>query len=306
MEIEVKDYTYETMPDYTDQVEGAKEINMTGDELWVRYYPDVVYDEKKGLRLQMIVPTIFNDPGHRFPCIVFVQGSGWFPQKLYVNVNNMGFWAKKGYVCAIVEYRSSLTAHFPAQINDAKNAVRFLKKNADEYGIEKDNIVIMGDSSGGHTCVLAGMTAKSGKLDEPIYEESCEVKGIIDLYGSVDVTLPYGFPSTTIHQLPNSPEGMLMGYNIREHEEEAKVANAKEYVQESFPPILILHGTKDKTVFCQESVDLYQALKAAGKDAELYLVRKAEHAGGIYWTDETINIYDQFIRRCLKELPSES
>ena len=47
MEIEVKDYTYETMPDYTDQVEGAKEINMTGDELWVRYYPDVVYDEKR-------------------------------------------------------------------------------------------------------------------------------------------------------------------------------------------------------------------------------------------------------------------
>lgn len=302
MKVEVKEYTYETMPDYSDAVTGAKEIVMTGDEIGIMYEPNVVYDTKDGteLRLQLLLPFIPNRPDAVFPCVVFVQGSAWFPQKIYANVPNLGKLASKGYVCAIVEYRHSGIAHFPAQVIDAKNAIRFLKQNCEKYHVDPESVIIMGDSSGGHTSALTGMTANTELLDEPGKTVSCSVKGIIDLYGAVEVTLPYGFPTTLNHGLPDSPEGMLMGFNIRENPEAAKKANALSYVQEDYAPMLILHGTKDKTVFCGESVRLYEAMRDADKDVEFYFVRNSDHGGPAFWTEETVDLYDAFIRRCLQ------
>lgn len=300
MKIEVKNYTYETMIEYDEYVEGAKEIIMTGDEIGVEYIPDVIYDEKNQLKLQILQPSTFNDRNKKYPCIVHVQGSAWMKQNVYMKVASLGKLAEKGYVCAIVEYRHSGIAHFPAQIIDAKNAIRFLKQNADQYHIDKDAFIISGDSSGGHTSAMVGMTCHTNLLDDPINDENCKVKGIINLYGAVDPTLPYGFPTTLNHQLPDSPEGKLMGYNIRENLEKAKIASCKEYAYFDFPPMLIMHGTKDKTVFAQESVDLYNALKANNKDVELYLVKNSDHGGAAFWKDEVIGIYHQFIKKCLK------
>lgn len=304
MKIEVKEYTYETMPDYNQKVEGAKEIFMTGDEIGIDYIPDVIYDHKSNtdLHLQILMPKIFNDPERNFPCVIFVQGSAWMKQNTYHNVANLGKLASLGYVCAIVEYRHSGIAKFPAQIIDTKNAIRFMKAHHQEYHVDINKVIIMGDSSGGHTSAMVGMTANTELFDEPINQETCEVKGIIDLYGAVDVTLPYGFPSTLNHQMEDSPEGMLMGYNIRENKEKATIANAKSYVNNDFSPMLILHGTKDKTVFCQESVDLYEALKKADKDVEFYLVRNSDHGGAAFWTKQAVDIYDEFIQRCLKQV----
>lgn len=301
MKVEVKEYTYETMPDYADEVSGAKELVFQGDELGIMYQPDVVYDARDGiaLHLQLVLPFRFSNLAERYPCIVFVQGSAWMPQNIYGNVANLGKLAAKGYVCALVEYRHSGIAHFPAQIVDAKNAVRFMKRHAEKYHIDPEKVIIMGDSSGGHTSAVAGMTANTDLLDDPAGPESCAVKGIIDLYGAVEVTLPYGYPTTLNHQLPDSPEGMLMGYNIRENTEKARIADALSYVEQDFAPMLILHGTKDKTVFCEQSVRLYRALKEAGKDAQLYLVRGADHGGPAFWTEQAVDLYDGFIRRCL-------
>ena len=303
MKIEVKEYTYETMPDYKDQVEGAKEIVMTGEEIGVEYLPDVVYDHKDGidLHLQIVQPKVFNHPDKTFPCVVFVQGSAWMKQDIYRNVVNISKLADIGYVVALVEYRHSGIAHFPAQIIDTKNAIRYLKANHELYHIDKNKVIVMGDSSGGHVSAMVGMTANTALFDEPINEENCHVRGIIDLYGAVDVTLPYGFPSTLNHQMPDSPEGMLMGYDIREHMEKAQIANAKTYANQNYAPMLILHGTKDKTVFCQESVDLYEALKAANKDVTLYLIRNSDHGGAAFWMAETVNIYHAFIQKCLSK-----
>lgn len=303
MKVAVKKYTYETMPDYSDQVEGAKEIVMTGDEIGLSYIPDVVYDSKDDidLQLQIIQPKVFNDPNKKFPCVLFVQGSAWMKQNVYGNIPNLAKLASKGYVIAVVMYRHSGIAHFPAQIIDAKNAIRFMKANSDLYHVDKENVIIMGDSSGGHTSAMVGMTANTTLFDEPINDENCHVKGIIDLYGAVDVTLSYGFPGTLNHQLPDSPEGMLMGYNIRENMDEAKIANAKTYANKDFSPMLIMHGTKDQMVFCQESVDLYETCKAQGKDVTLYLVRNSDHGGAAFWMDETIDIYHDFIQKCLKQ-----
>lgn len=300
MNIEVKEYTYDTMPEYSDIVEGAGELLADPDEISLSYIPDVVYDEKKQLHLQ-IIKAGKADKECVFPCIVFIQGSAWKKQNTYENVANLSRLAKRGYTIAIAEYRHSEIAHFPAQIIDGKNAIRFMKEHWKDYNADPDKVIIMGDSSGGHTSALAGMTSETDLYDEPANNENCRVRGIIDLYGAVEVTLPDGFPSTLNHQLPDSPEGLLMGYNIRENMEEAACANAKSYAEFEYPPMLILHGTKDKTVFCQESVNLYKAVNEAGREVKLVLVKKADHGGPAFWSDAALNIYDDFIQKCLQE-----
>lgn len=295
-------YTYETMPDYTDHIEGAKELVVTGHEIGVRYIPDVVYDHKSDvdLHLHILQPKIMLEPDRDFPCVVFVKGSAWMKQEMYPEIPQLSRLAKLGYVVAEVEYRHSGIAHHPAQIIDVKNAIRYMKKHASTYHVDPNKVIIMGDSSGGHVSCMTGMTANTTLFDKPNDANySCEVKGIISLYGAVDVTLPYGFPITENHQLPDSPEGMLVGYNIRENMEEAKKVCARYYVNEDFAPVLLLHGSKDKMVFCQESVDLYEELKKAKKDVTFYIVRNADHGGAAFWTDEALQVYDVFIKRCL-------
>lgn len=303
MKIKVNaNYTYETMPDYTDYIEGAKELVVTGHEIGVRYIPDVVYDHKSDvdLHLHILQPKIMLEPDRDFPCVVFVKGSAWMKQEMYPEIPQLSRLAKLGYVVAEVEYRHSGIAHHPAQIIDVKNAIRYMKKHASTYHVDPNKVIIMGDSSGGHVSCMTGMTANTTLFDKPNDANySCEVKGIISLYGAVDVTLPYGFPITENHQLPDSPEGMLVGYNIRENMEEAKKVCARYYVNEDFAPVLLLHGSKDKMVFCQESVDLYEELKKAKKDVTFYIVRNADHGGAAFWTDEALQVYDEFIKRCL-------
>lgn len=301
MKIEVRPYTYQEMPDYTDKVEGAGEVVMTGEETSLEYIPDVVYDRRDGtdLRLQIVRPVTFETSGKRYPCVVFVQGSAWMKQDIYRNVPNVGKLASKGYVVAIAEYRHSGIAHFPAQIIDGKNAIRFMREHCDEYSVDPEHMIIMGDSSGGHTSAMIGMTANTELFDSPVNSQSCRVDGIIDLYGAVDVTLPYGFPTTENHQKADSPEGMLMGYDISENIEKAEKANARMYADNDFAPMLIMHGTKDRIVFCQESVDLYEACRKAGKDVEFYFVRNSDHGSPVFWSEKMVEIYHQFIQKCI-------
>lgn len=298
MKIEIKNYTYEEMPEFLERAEGAHEIEITGEEMQIEYIDNVVYDGD--LRLQIIVPKQMNHPNKKYPGIVFVQGSAWMKQNIYRNIPNLGKLAALGYVVALVEYRHSGIAHFPSCIVDTKNAIRFLKKNADTYRLDSTKMVVMGDSSGGQVSCLTGMTCHTDMLDDNHFEGyDCEVKGIINLYGAVEVTLSYGFPITENHQLPDSPEGMYLGFNIRENEEEARKANALTYVKDVKIPMLILHGTKDRLVYCEQSQRLYEGLKKAGKDATLYYIKGADHGGAAFWTEKVVSIYNEFIKKCL-------
>ena len=122
MIIEPSNYTYETMPDYTDAVDGAVEIPVTGEEMEIRYAHEVVYDEAHNLHLEIFTPFQMAHPERTWPCITFIQGSAWMKQYVYQKVGMIARLAQRGYVVAIVEYRHSGIAHFPAQIIDAKNA----------------------------------------------------------------------------------------------------------------------------------------------------------------------------------------
>ncbi len=299
--MELKAWTYEEFPEYTHEVEGAHVLRTTGDERGVAYVPDVVYAEADGvkLHLQLLVPFTRNEPERIYPCVVFVQGSAWFPQNVYAQLPQLSCLARRGYVTAIVEYRHSGIAPFPAQIMDARNAVRFLRAHAAEYHADPENIAAAGDSSGGHTAMFAGMLHDDAKSNL-FPSVSADVKGIINYYGSCSVMQEDSNPIQVLHCQADSPEGMVMGHDLRDRPDLKRRLSVECNITEetAVPPTLILHGTKDRTVNCEGSVILYRQMKKCGKDVQLYFLKGADHGGAEFWTEEVLDIVDAFLKKC--------
>ena len=122
MIIEPSNYTYETMPDYTDAVDGAVEIPVTGEEMEIRYAHEVVYDEAHNLHLEIFTPFQMAHPERTWPCITFIQGSAWMKQYVYQKVGMIARLAQRGYVVAIVEYRHSCLLYTSPSPRDPKTS----------------------------------------------------------------------------------------------------------------------------------------------------------------------------------------
>ena len=180
--MEIKDWTYEEFPEFDETVEGAEVLSTTGDEVGLAYLHDVEYANVDGipLHLQIIKPFTRNEPEKIYPCMVFVQGSAWKKQDVYAKIPMLARLAGKGYVIAVVEYRHSGQAPFPAQALDARNAVRFMRKNSKSYQIDPEKIVIGGDSSGGHTAMFAGILQDDDRESNLYPGISASVKGILN------------------------------------------------------------------------------------------------------------------------------
>lgn len=303
--MEVKEWTYEEFPEFTEEVEGSHIIRTTGDEMGVTYIHNVEYAEIDGtkLHLQILLPFSRNNQEMVCPCVVFVQGSAWMPQDVFAQLWRVSKLAERGYVVAVVEYRHSGIAPFPAQIMDARNAVRFMRVHAAEYHVDSENIIISGDSSGGHTAMFAGMIHDD--VENNLFPGiSAEVKGIVNYYGSCSVMKDDSNPIQVLHCQPDSPEGMVMGHvDLRDNLELKQKLSVECNITEEtvMPPTIILHGTKDRTVNCEGSVILYRQMKKCGKDVRLYFIKGADHGGAEFWTDQVIDIVDDFIKYCFNK-----
>jgi len=300
MKLEHKNYDYNTLPDFDEPVDSATVIPVTGHETGVTYIPDVVYMQDGGhdLTLQILQPYTYFPEDALYPIVLYVKGSSWKKQDVYKHVAALGKLAEKGYVCAIVEYVSAEEMPFPAQIEQTKNAVRYLKDHALEYHADKDKVILTGGSSGGHTAALAALTADQDLFDRPAGETSAKVQGLITMFGALEITLEQGFPCFAAH----SDEDMIQGFPGGEkvHDLIRKGAfNAKTYVSDCDFPVLCVHGTKDILVRCDQSTRFYEALKAAGKQASMILLKGSDHGGPAFWIPEMIDAYDAFIQTCL-------
>lgn len=305
--MEVKEWSYGEFPEYTEIPEGAEKIETTGDETGVRLIREVEYAAPGGvpLHLNILIPVTRNAPGKKYPCLVYVQGSAWREQDIYKSVCCLDAIAKKGFVVAIAQYRHSGQAPFPAQIQDARSAIRFMRAHADEYCVDPGGIFIGGNSSGGHTAVFCALAEDGGEMDSGLFPGiSAEVRGVLDYYGTVTLLMEDGFPSTTNHHTPEAPEGQLLGgIYVMEHRELAAKASAVTHItpDKKLPPICIFHGTKDRTANVRQSVELYEKLRACGKEARLYLIAGADHRTPEYWAGRAVDAAVGFMRECLEK-----
>ena len=275
-----------------------------------RTFVGVEYARKSGmaLHLNIIEPRQEEGEDHTYPLILYIQGSGWMPQNTGAELAQLARFARRGFVIAVVEYRPSVVAPFPAQIKDAKTALRFMRRNAATYHADPRKIIVWGDSSGGHTAVMVGVSLGDAALDDespaddPPADDPLPVCAVVDYYGPSDISLMNDEPSTMDHLGPDSPEGMLIGrLDLREHPEKVAPTVPMNYIsgEAALPPFFIIHGNKDRLVPFGQSVMLYEALRRAGKPVEFYQLKGADHGGPAFWTEDVLDRVERFVRATL-------
>ena len=174
-----------------------------------------------------------------------------------------------GYAVASVEYRSSRSARFPAQIRDAKAAVRWIRANAATYALDPDRIAAWGESAGGHLAVLLATSVGDPTLD------------------SADA----GAPSSRVQAAVN-----YFGPGRR------GAASPLRYISPDDAPVLIVHGSADRTVSPERSELLDAAFRSAGVESTLEIVRGARHDFTQVHTPRVDTLVRDFLSRHLRHL----
>lgn len=296
---------------HTDEVpEGCTVLKGLKDEwgYYVDFHTDIIYANRDGrdLKMHILEPKVhFGAPDeeqeapHKWPCIAYIQGSAFHEQWLWNNISRHIRAAEHGYAVAIIEYRPSEVKPFPAQMQDAKTGIRFLRKNAEKYNIDPEHIAVAGDSSGGHTALMAGFTGDD-EPDTDLYNEySAKVSCIIDVYGPTVFSLMNYYESSQNHYDPDSPEGFEIGHkNVLENPELANATIPMNYLSpdKKTPPVLIIHGGRDMLVPFNQSCRLYTYMKEMGKDVTFYKIDDASHGGLGFDNDTILNIVMDFLK----------
>jgi len=231
----------------------------------------------------------------RLPVLVWIHGGAWNhgdkaggPAAPFV---------AKGYAVACLHYRFSQHALFPAQLEDCKAAIRWLRGNADKYGLDPDHFAVWGASAGGHLAALVGATGDGKDFDTvgDHRDQSSRVQAVIDWFGPTDFA-QMGEKSTD----PKSAESQLLGVAPRTDPAKAARANPVTYLRQGAPPFLILHGEEDKGVPIQQSELLAEALKKAGAEVTLVRIAGAGHGGDAFRTPERMQRIEEFLARHLR------
>ena len=252
----------------------------------VRIHRNAVYAAVPGYRvleLDLWVPA-----GGPSPVVVWVHGGAWMagnrrllppglrPGQLFEELLDAGL------AVATIEYRHAREAPFPAQLHDAKAAVRWLRHHADVLGIDADRVGIAGESAGGHLAALVGLTADRPELegDVGVVGPSSSVAAVLDWYGvSSAETMPeFVLPPEVAAVLP--PEALVPPLDVLLDGVDAATRAAVSpvaHVSAGAPPFLLLHGTADTVVPYAQSELLAEALGAVGADVRLEPVPGAVH-----------------------------
>ncbi|MFL6140728.1 MAG: alpha/beta hydrolase fold domain-containing protein [Labedaea sp.] len=176
----------------------------------------------------------------------------------------------RGFVVASIDYRLPPAARWPAQIEDAKCAVRFLRAHAADLGIDRSRVVAWGSSAGGLLVSLLGLTEPTAGFDVGQYaDQSSAVSAVADMFSPADVTDLADAESVmrlfTSIAIGNSPETR-------------RAASPVTYAHTGAPPFLILHGTDDTEIPIRQSEILAGRLRSANVPTTFVKVRGAGHS----------------------------
>ena len=259
---------------------------------------DLAYvpDGHERQKLDLYLPSQ-NEGSSPLPVIVWVHGGAW-RMGSKKNCRSARF-LRHGYAAASINYRLSQHAIFPAQIEDCKAAIRFLRANAGKYNIDPARIGVWGSSAGGHLVALLGTTGDIKEFDKgQNLHVSSRVQAVCDYFGPTDFTKMSNFKSTMDHDAPDSPESLLVGGPIQQNKEACRRANPITYISKNDPPFLICHGDKDMLVPHNQSVLLNTALIKVGVSVKFHTVKGGGHG---FRDQEVDRMVQEFFDKHLKQ-----
>lgn len=235
---------------------------------------DVVYGSVGGvdLKLDLYHPK---ESGEKLqPVAVYLHGGGWTrgSKRFGTGMFPVGELLKRGYLVVAVNYRLAPAFKFPAQIEDAKCAIRYLRAHAAELKLDPKRIGVFGGSAGGHLAALLGTADASAGFDLSggWTNQSSQVQAVVDMFGPSDLALGGGFGSAHLGR-------KVFGAKSAD-DPVLKRASPVTYATADDPPFLVLHGAEDHLVPLKQSERLLAVLKETGVPVTFVVVTNAGHS----------------------------
>lgn len=261
----------------------------------------------RGLKMTLFVPRT----KEKKPAVLYFPGGGFTSADHEKFLEMRYALARAGYVVAACEYRA-VPNKFPALLEDAKAAVRWMRAHASEFGVDADRIGLLGDSAGGYVVQMAGATNGEKNWDVGDFKEvSSDVQAVVSIYGISDLTtIGEGIGKENVHASAAVTEALLLngpafkdfaGASVNADPQKAKAASPIGHVDGTEPPFLLMHGSGDKVVSPLQSKKMFEALQNKKVEAEYVLVRGAEH-GDLPWyqpgvISRVVNFFDRHLKR---------
>lgn len=243
-----------------------------------------------------------------FPVVVWNAGSGWRDDRGYHDGQDVARGlVPHGYAVAAFSVRNSRQGRFPAQVEDATAAVRWVRAHAEELELDPARLTLAGTSSGGWNALMAGLTGGRGldraDVPPPGFEvpagghgipEEDRVQAIVDFFAPTDflamnTQMPPGgceeynrqWRLEHCHLDDHGTKSEMLGVPVLASGGLTRLASPIAHVRPDSPPVLIVHGLKDPTVPWRQSLELYEAAEAAGVRTAFYSVAEAGHDLGM-------------------------
>lgn len=239
---------------------------------------DVVYGNVGNRKLfcDIIKPSEIKN---KLPAIVFIHGGGWISGNKEKGLEKLLPFVEKGYIGVSIQYRLSTEEIFPAQLQDCKCAIRFLRANAEKFNIESEKIGVWGVSAGGNLASLLGVTSDNYYNDSGGWENfSARVNAVCDWFGRTNFLID--IKKSDEKKGPYSYISKLLGGPIEDKIELAKKVSPYYYECKDCPPFLIMHGENDSIVPYSQSEIFYKKLKKNKVDVTLIKIKNAGHGSG--------------------------
>ncbi|MBO6183929.1 MAG: alpha/beta hydrolase [Chryseobacterium sp.] len=262
--------------------------------------------DETGKDIQLDIYRPKNTDNKKLPIVMYVHGGAWVEGDKVITANNyvestILKLLEKNYAVISINYRLvTENIHFPAPIQDTKDAVRWVRKNADKYNLDENNIGMWGVSAGAHLSLLSAYTEDKDFVgDKELSKYSGKVNYVVDNFGPTDMNrllhtrapkpllLTVGLISKKIIDLRGKLIKGITGLDGKENKKEVvafcKTISPLHYTQNTVPT-LILHGNRDKIAPLRHSKRLNKMLKKEGTTHQFIVVKKGNH--GFYTIDK--------------------
>lgn len=248
----------------------------------VRTWNDVAYDVQIGyrpLRLDLYVPEHVVCP----PVVVYIHGGAFLFGSRHRDAVSGPVWddlLAAGFAVVAIEYRLSGEAVFPADLHDVTAAIRWVRRYADELGIDADRLATWGESAGGFLATFAGMNLTDPELIGTAGEAATDatVQAVVAWSPVTDhVAMDTKLANAPMSVQQSSPNAVQLGYAVSTNPERARWSSPIAHVTATAAPMLVLQGTADDLVDVSQGERFVAALTEHGVPAEVHNTEGAPH-----------------------------
>jgi len=258
---------------------------------------DIEYGRADGISLKL---DLFKPEGKQVGLVVYVHGGGWRGgAKEDCPILSL---VSAGYALASVDYRLTPQAPFPANVQDIKGAIRFLRAEASRLGIEGTRMAIVGSSAGGHLAALVGVSSGVPSLEGDVGGHagtSSAVEAVVSFFGASNLETILAQSTESGKRFREPALKLLLGGLPQEKAALARLASPVAHLDAKDPPVLLIHGDADPQMPFEQSQEFERVCVAAGAPASLHTIAGGKHGGGEFYDETRMQLVRDFLQKHL-------